>query len=161
MYSILLISGVQESWVLKNWCFQTVVLEKTLESPLDSKEIKLVNHKGNQPSISIWRTDAEVEAPKLWPPDVKSQLTGKDPDAGKDWRQEEEGMTKEMIGAWPTRSMWVWVNSGSWWWTWRPGMLRFTGSQRVGHDWVTELNWTELNWMYKHTKENSQKWLCR
>ena len=73
----------KEGWVPKDWCFQTVVLEKTLESPLDCKDIKPVNPKGNQPSIFIERTDAEAEAPILWPPDVKSQLTGKDPDAGK------------------------------------------------------------------------------
>ena len=76
-----------EGWELKNWCFWTVVLEKTLESPLDSKEIKPVNPKGNQPWIFIGRTDAEAEAPILWPLDAKSQLTGKDLDAGKDWRQ--------------------------------------------------------------------------
>ena len=92
----------KQGWVLKNWCFQTVVLKKTLESPLDSKEIKPVNPKGNQAWIFIGRTDdeAEVEAPPiLWPPDSKSQLIGKDPDAGKDWRQEEKGVTEdEMVG---------------------------------------------------------------
>ena len=77
----------KESWALKNWCFWTVVLEKTLESPLDSKEIKPVNPKGNQSWIIIGRTDAEAETPILWPPDVKSWLTGKDPDSEKDWRQ--------------------------------------------------------------------------
>ena len=77
----------KEGWVLNNWCFQTVVLEKTLESPLDSKEIKPVNPKGNQPCIFIGRTDAESEAPIFWPPDGKSWLTEKDPDAGKDWGQ--------------------------------------------------------------------------
>ena len=81
----------KESRVLKNWCFQNVVLEKTLESPLNSKEIKLVNSKENLPGILTWRADAEVEAPILWPPDVKSWLIGKAPDAGKDWRQEEKG----------------------------------------------------------------------
>ena len=86
-----------ESWTikkaehLKNWCFRNVVPEKTLESPLDSKVIKLVNPKGNWPWIFIGRTDAEAEAPKLWPPDMKSLLTGKDPDSGKDWRQKENG----------------------------------------------------------------------
>ena len=80
-----------EGWEPKNWCFWTVVLEKALESPLDSKEIKPVNPKGNQPWIFIGRTDAEGEAPILWPLDVKSWLTGKDPDAGKDWRQKEKG----------------------------------------------------------------------
>ena len=88
----------KESWALKNWCFWTVVLEKTLESPLDCKEIKLVNPRGNQPWIFIGRTDAEAESPVLWPPDVKSWLIGKDPDAGKDWRQEEKEMTDEMVG---------------------------------------------------------------
>ena len=76
----------KEGWVPKNWCFWTVVLEKTLESPLDCKEIKLVNPKGNQPWIFTGRTDTETEAPILWPPDAKSRLNGKDPDAGKDWR---------------------------------------------------------------------------
>ena len=79
--------------VPKNWGFQIVVLEKTPESPLDSKEMKPVNPKGNQPWILIWSTDAEAEASILWPPDVKSQLIGKDPDAGKDWRQ-EKGVTE-------------------------------------------------------------------
>ena len=89
----------KESWVPKNWCFWTVVLEKTLESPFDGKEIKPVNSKGNQSWIFIGRTDAEAEAPVLWPPDVKNWLICKDPDAGKDWRQEERGMTEdEMFG---------------------------------------------------------------
>ena len=88
-----------EGWVLKNWHFPTVVLEKTLESPLDCKEIKPINPKGNQPWIFIGRTDAEAEAPILWPPDVKSQLILKDPSARKDWRQEEKGTTEdEMVG---------------------------------------------------------------
>ena len=90
----------KEDWVLKNSCFWTVVLEKTLESPLDYKEIKPVSPNGNQPWIFIGKTDAEVEAPILWPPDVKSQFTGKDPDAGKDWRQEEKGMTEDEIVGW-------------------------------------------------------------
>ena len=89
----------KEDWVPKNWCFQIVVLEKILESILDCKETKLVNPKGNQPWIFTGRTDAEAEAPILWPPDAKSWLTGKDPDAGKDWRQEEKGTTEdEMVG---------------------------------------------------------------
>ena len=77
----------KEGWVLENWCFWTVVLEETLESPLDNKEIKPVNPKGSQTWIFVGRTDAEAEAPILWPPDVKSQLIGNDPEAGKDWRQ--------------------------------------------------------------------------
>ena len=89
----------KEGWVLKNWFFQTGVLEKALESPLDSKEIKPVNPRGNQSWIFIGRTDAEAEAPILWPPDAKSQLIGKDLDDGKNWRQEVKGMTDdEMVG---------------------------------------------------------------
>ena len=89
----------KESWALKNWCFWSVELEKTLESPLDCKEIQPVNPKGNQSWRFIWRTDVEAEAPILWPPDVKNWLIGKDPDAGKDLRQEEKGMTEdEMVG---------------------------------------------------------------
>ena len=89
----------KESWAPKSWCPWTVVLEKTLESPLDSKEIQLVSPKGDQPWIFIGRTDAEAETPILWPPDVKNWLIGKDPDAGKDWRQEEKGSTEdEMVG---------------------------------------------------------------
>jgi len=92
-----------ESWTikkaaLKNWCFCTVVLEKTLESPLDSKESQPVHPKGNQPWIFIGRTDAEAEAPILWPLEVKSWLIGKDPDAGKDWRQEKGTTENEMVG---------------------------------------------------------------
>ena len=85
----------KEDWVLKNWCFQIVVLKKTFESPLDSMEIKPVNPKGNELWIFIGRTDAEAESPILWPPDVKSQLTWKSPDAGKDWSQEEKGTTED------------------------------------------------------------------
>ena len=90
----------KESWVLKNWCFQTVVLEKTLESPSGSKEIEPVSPKGNQPWILIGRTDAEAEASILWPPDVKSQLTGNDPDVGEDWGQEEKGATGDELVGW-------------------------------------------------------------
>ena len=85
----------KDSWAPKNWCFWTVVLEKTPESPLDCKEIKLVNPQGNQSWIFIGRTDAEAETPTLWPPDAKNWLTGKDPDAGKDWKQEEKGTTED------------------------------------------------------------------
>ena len=87
----------KEGWMPKNWCFQSVVLEKTLESPLDSKEIKPVNPKGNQSWIFTGRTDAEAEAPLVWPPDAKSRLNGKDTDAGKDWRQKEGMADNEMV----------------------------------------------------------------
>ena len=133
----------KESWVLKNWCFWTMVLKKTLESPLDCKEIQPVHHKGNKSWIFIGRTDAEAETPILWPPDAKNWLIWKDPDAGKDWRWEEKDRGWDGWLASPTRWTWVWASFGSWWWTWKPGVLQSIGSQRVGHDWVTELNWTE------------------
>ena len=91
--------GHKEGRALKNWCFYTVVLDKTLESLLNCKEIKPVNLKGNQPWIFIGRTDAEAESPVIWPPDAKNWLIWKDPEAGKDWRQEEKGTTEdEMVG---------------------------------------------------------------
>ena len=90
----------KESWTQKNWCFWTVVLEKALESPLDCKEIQPVNPKGNQSWIFVGRTDAEAETPILWPADVKNWLIWKDPDAGKDWKQEEKGMTEGEIVGW-------------------------------------------------------------
>ena len=90
----------KESWAPKNWCFWTVVLEKTLESPLDSKEIQPVHSKGDQSCIFIGRTDAEAEATILWPPNVKNWFIEKDPDAGKDWRQEEKGMREDEMVVW-------------------------------------------------------------
>ena len=90
----------KESWAPKNWCFWTVVLEKTLESPLDCKEIQPVYPKGNPSWIFIGRTDAEAETPIFWPPVTKNWLIWKDPDAGKDWRQEEKGMTEDEIVGW-------------------------------------------------------------
>ena len=121
-----------------------MVLEKTLESPLDCKEIHPVHPKGNQSWIFIGRTNVEAETPIPWPPDAKNWLIWKDPDAGKDWRWEETGMTEDEMVGWHHRldgHEWVWVNSGSWWWTGRPRMLQSMGLQRVGRDWVTELNW--------------------
>ena len=133
----------EESWAPKNWCFLTVVLEKTLESPLDCKEIQPVHPNGDQSWVFIGRTDAEAITPILWPPHAKSWLMGKDPDAGRDWGQEDKGMTEDEMAGWHHRlNGHVWVNSGSWWWTGRPGVLWFMGLQRVRHDWVTELNWT-------------------
>ena len=133
----------KESWAPKNWCFWTMVSEKTLESPLDCKEIKPVNPEGNQSWIFIGRTD--VEAPILWPPDVKNWLPGKDPDAGKDWRQEEKGKTEDkMVG----------------WYHWLDGYAFEQASgvgdgqeslaccrpwgRRVRYDWAPELNWTDM-----------------
>ena len=134
----------KESWVLKNWYFWTVVLEKTLESPLDCKEIQPVHPKGDQSWVFIGRTDAEVEAPTLWPPDVKSWLIWKDPNVGKVWRQGEKGMTEdEMVVASPTQWTWVWVNSRSWW-----CLACCSPCSHKELDVTERLNWTELNWKY-------------
>ena len=151
----------KESWVPKNWCFWTMVLEKTLESPLDCKEIQLVNPKGNQSWIFIGRTDAEVEAPILWPPDAKNWLTGKDPDAGKDWRQEEKGMTEDEMVGWHH-----WHNEHEF--EQAPGVGDGQGIPILvcspwGHkesDMTERLIWTELNSAYKLNKQgdNIQPW---
>ena len=135
----------KESWAPKNWCFWTVVLEKTLENPLDCKEIQPVHPKGDQSWVFIGRTDVEAETPVLWPPDAKSWLIWKDPDAGKDWGQEEKGSIRgwDSWMASPTQWTWVWVNSGNWWWTGRHGMLWLMGLQ----SWTWLSNWTEWGWM--------------
>jgi len=100
-----------------------------------------VHSKGNQSWIFTGRTDVEPETPILCPPGAMNWLIWKVPVAGKDWRWEEKGTTEDEMVGWLTQWTWVWVNSGSWWWTGRPGMLQSMGSQRVGHDWATELNW--------------------
>ena len=133
----------------QNCCFWTVMLEKTLESPFDYKEIQPVHPQGDQSWVLLGRTDAEAETPILWPPqrvDSLEELTHwKRP-----WCWEGLGAGEGDDRGWdgwmasPTRCTLVWVNSGNWWWTGRPGVLRFMGSQMVGHDWGTELNWTEL-----------------
>ena len=124
----------------KNWCFLTLVLEKTLESPLDSKEIKPVNSEGNQSWIFIRRTDADSKAPILWPLDAKSQPIGKYPDDGKDWGQEGKGATEDEMVGWHH-----WLNGHEFEQTLGVGdgqgslaVLQSMGSQRVGHNWVTE-----------------------
>ena len=129
-------------WAPKNLCFWTVVLEKTLESPLDRKEI---HPKENQTWIFIGRTDAKAKTPILWPPHVKSWLIGKDPDAGRDWGQEEKGVTEDEMAGWHHR-----LEGHEFEWT--PGVGDGQGGLvcgsswgcRVGHNWVTELNWTEV-----------------
>ena len=139
----------KESWALKNWCIWAVVLEKTLESPLDCKESQPVPPKGNQFWIFIGRTDTEAETLVLWPPDAKNWLIGKDPDAGRNWgqrRRDNRGWDGWRASL--TRWTWVCVNSGSWWWTGRPGVPRFMGLQRVGHNWATELNWFIVQWAW-------------
>ena len=132
----------KESLAQKNWCFWTVVLEKTLESPLDCKEIQQVCPKGDQSWVFIGRTDSETETPILWPPDVKSWLIWKDPDAGKDWGQEEKGTTEDEMVGWHHRlKTWVWVNSGSWWWTGKPVSCNPCGHKEL--DWLSDQ--TDLN----------------
>ena len=144
----------KESWLPKNWCFRTVVLEKTLEDPWDCKEIQPVHPKGNQSWMFIGRTDPEAETPTLWPPDAKNwpwcwerlKAGGKGDDRGWDgWM------------ASPTQQTWVWVSSGSWWWTGKPCMLQSMGSQRVRHDWATELNWSEIWHNYLHVELGKAK----
>ena len=133
----------KESWAPRNWCFWTVVLEKTLESPLDCKEIQSVLSKRDQSWVFFGRNDAKAETPVLWPSHAKSWLIGKDSDAGRDCGQEEKGMTENEMAGWHHRL----DGCGFGWtlgvgrWTGRPGVLQFMGSQRVGHDWATELNW--------------------
>ena len=112
---------------------------------LDLIDIYRTHHpnKGNQSWIFIRRTDAEAETPVLWPPDAKNWPIGKDPDAEEDWSQEEKGTTEDEMIGWHHWLLWtwVWVSSGSWWWTGKPGVLQSMGLQRVGHDWATELSW--------------------
>ena len=119
-------------------------MENALESPLDSKEIQPVNPKGNQSWIFFGRTDADTETPILWAPGVKSWLIWKDPDVGR-LKAGGEGDDRGGDGwmASLTQWKWIWVNSGSWWWTGRPGVLHSMGLQTVRHDWVNEVNWTE------------------
>ena len=134
----------KESWALKNWCFWTVVLEKTLESPLDSKEIQPVHPKGDQSWVFIVRTDVEVETPILWPPDAKNWPIGKDPDAEKDWRQEEKGTTEDEMAGWHH-----WLNRRESDWTLGvgDGQGGLACCSLWGHkelDTTEQLNWTDL-----------------
>ena len=133
----------KESCVPKNWCFWTVVLEKTLENPLDCKEIQ-VHLKGNQFLMVIWRTDAEAETPILWPLDAKNWLIEKDSDAGQDWRQEEKGMTEDKMVGWHHR-----LNGHGFEWTLKvcDGQVGLVCCDSWGHkesDTNEQLNWTEL-----------------
>ena len=135
----------EESWAPKNWCFWTVVLEKTLESPLDCKEIQPVHSKGDQSWDFFGRNDSKAATPVLWPPHVKSWLIGKDPDAGKDWRQEEKGTTEDEMAGWHHR-----LDGHEFEWTLRvddeQGGLAFCNSWGCKESDTTErLNWTELN----------------
>ena len=133
----------KESWVPKNWCFWTVVLEKTLKSPLDCKEMQPVHPKGNQSWISIGRTDAEAETPIFWPPDEKNWLIGKDPDAGKDWRQEEQRTTEDEMVGWHHR---LYGHE----FEWAPGAGDGQGSLACCSPWGLKesdtTQWLNLNW---------------
>ena len=135
----------KENWAPKNWCFWTVVLEKTLASLLDCKEIQPVHPKGNQSWIFIGRTDTEAETPILWPPDAKNWLIGKDPDAGKDWRQEKMGTTEDKMAEWHHQldghefELALGVGDGQ-----RFLVCYSPWGCRVGHNWGTELNWDYL-----------------
>jgi len=136
----------KESWAPKNWCFWTILLDKTLESPLDCKEIQPVHPKGDQSWVFFGRTDAEAETPVLWPPDVKNWLIGKDPDAGKEWRQEEKWTTEDELVGWHHQ-----LNGHEF--EQVPGVGDGQGSLAScspwGHnesDMTKQLNWTELNW---------------
>ena len=130
----------EESWAPKNWWFWTVMLEKTLESPLDCKEIQPVNNKGNQPWIFIGRTDAKAEAPILWPPDAKANSLAKRPWCWERLKAGAEGDDRGWDGwmASPTQCTWICASSGRWWRTRKPGVLQSTGSQKVRHDRATE-----------------------
>ena len=135
----------KEGWALKNWCFWAVVWENTLESPLDCKEIQPVYPKGDESWVFIGRSDVEAETPILWPPDAKSWLIWKDPDAGKDWGQEEKGMTEDEMAGWHHR-----LDGHEFEWT--PGVGDGQGSlvcfspwgPWAGNNWMTELNWERL-----------------
>ena len=146
----------EESWAQKNWCFWTVALEKTLESPLDCKEIQPFHSKGDQPWDFFGRNDAKAETPVLRPSHAKSWLIGKDSDAGRDWGQEEKGTTEDEMAGWHQ-----WLDGHESEWTLGVGdgqgggVLQFIGSQRVGHYWATDLIWSDP------TSTHIQKFLKR
>ena len=154
------------SWVPKNWCFWTVVLERTLESPLACKEIQPVHPKGDQSWVFIGRTDVEAETPIL-PGHLirransfeKTLMLGKI-----EGRRRRDDRGWDGWVASPTQRTWVWVNSGSWWWTGKPGVLQPMGLQRVGHNWATELNWIHMQsksdepYKEKYIVPNERQW---
>ena len=134
----------KEGWVLKNWCFWTVCWRRLLRVPWTARRSNQSILKEINPGCSLEGLMLKLKL-QYFGHLMRRTLIGKDPDAGKDWGQEEKGMTEDEMVGWHHRTQWtwVWVNSGSWWWTERPGVLWFMGSQRVRHNWVTELNWSE------------------
>ena len=149
----------EEGWAPKNWCFWTVVLEKTTESPLDCREIRPVHSEGDQPWGFFGRTDAKAETPILWPPHAKSWLIGKDPDAGRDWGQEEKGTPEDEMAGWHHR-----LDGHEFEWTpgvgdgqggWRAAIHGVTKSRTC---WVTELNWTEYTWKLVYCEMDSLRY---
>ena len=137
----------EESWVLKNWCFWALVLKKTLESPLDCKEIQPVHPKGDQYWVFIGRTDAEAEAPVLWPDDVKNWLSWEDPDAGKDWRQEEKGTTEDEMVGWHHRLNGHEFEQAPGDGDGQEGLKCYSPWGCKESDMAEWRNWTELNWI--------------
>ena len=137
----------EESWVPKNWCFWTMVLEESLESPLDCKEIQPVNLKGNQPWIIVGRTNAEAETPVFWPSDLNRWLIGKVPDVGKDWGQKEKKVSENEMAEWAHQcnghELGQTLGDGEG--TERPGVLQSMGSQTVRHHWVEPQTFTSLS----------------
>ena len=155
----------EDSWAPKNWCFWTVALEKTLESPVDCKEIQPVHSKGDQSRVFFGRNDAKAETPVLWPPHLKSWLIGKDSDAGRDWGQEEKGMPEDEMAGWH-----YWLDGCESGWTpgvgdgrgaWCAAIHGVTKSRTRRSDW-TELNWTEVlrEWVVysRKWKTERQSW---
>ena len=154
----------EESWALKNWCFWTVALEKTLESPLDCKEIQPVHSEGDQSWVFFGRTDAKAETPILWPPHVKSWLIGKDPDAGRDWGQKEKGMAKDEMAGWHHQ-----LDGHEFGWTpgvgdGQGGLACYDSQDRKESDTTEWLNWTEhynqttgMCSLYPHVRVRKQR----
>ena len=144
-FSVFLATHSYIAWSLRFFIRRWFIyFRASIESPLDCKEIQPVHSEGDQPWDLFGRNYAKAETPVLWPPHAKSWLIGKDSDAerGAEGEGDDRGWDGWMAS--PTRWTWVCVNSGCWWWTGRPGVLWFMGSQRVGHEWATELNWTEM-----------------
>ena len=146
----------EESWVPKNWCFWTVVLEKTLESPLDCKKIQAVHPKGDQSWVFFGRNDAKAETPVLWPPHMKSWLIGKDSDAGRDWGQEEKGMTEDEMAGWHH-----WLDGHEFEWT--PGVGDGLGGLACCNSWCRKgldtTEWLNWCWMWGAMQKWSRSWI--